>query len=54
MKDDSFLMYSPPAPKTVSLIFTHEELKKYYKTIRNDARVDVNFKLKIANAILDF
>lgn len=39
--------------ETFSVTFTKEELKEYYKTIRNNPDISTSFKLKIANAILD-
>lgn len=39
--------------ENISVIFTKEDLKIYYSTIRNKIDIPDSFKLKIANAILD-
>lgn len=41
------------APAMITLEFTRENLKEYYKSIRNNPNISDGFKLKIANTILD-
>ena len=36
----------------IAVIFTSEELKTYYKTIKDDASIEDSYKLVIANSII--
>ena len=48
-----FICDDKPKTKTITIEFSKEELIQYYGTIRSDKSVTNEYKLKIADAILN-
>lgn len=52
LEDRSFTMKDYMPELAVQINFNLNELKEYYKTIKNNADVPDSYKLKIANTII--